>query len=160
MARAFAIVALISLTGTWGTARADEDAKAKCSLRVIQATHDGAQHIDPEITKLRPWLEREPFDDWKNFKLVRARELLLAPKASDSEMLPNGRKATVTYVDHLLEKGKHRVRLKLLIEQGATKEFNTTFVLDEGGTFVHVAQKKVVPATEMVIVGLSCEIPH
>jgi hypothetical protein len=155
---AFALSAL--LLGAAGVARADGDPVAQCSLRVIQAHHDGERSMDPAITKLRPWLEREPFDDWKKFELVHSKEMTLHRGGSDSEVLPNGKKATVTYVEHLHEKDKHRVRIRFTLENGPKKEFDIFYILDEGGTYVHAAQKKQTQATEMIILGVSCEIPH
>ncbi len=152
-------LALLSTMLFGARAFADEP-DAKCSVRIIDAKHDGP-FLDPNITVLRPFLEREPFDDWKNFKLVTAKEFALAIKASHSEMLPNGRKATITYVGHLLNpQGKHRVKLQLEIDHGAKKEVNTQLTLDEGGVFLQAAQKKLTKETEMLILGISCEIPH
>lgn len=157
--RALAFVAFSSLLTVVSAARADEP-NAKCSLRVIKAHHDGA-FVDPRITQLRPFLEREPFDDWKNFKLLSAKDMVLSPKGSDTEALPNGRTATFTYVEHQLgPDGKHRVKLRLEIDHGTKKETNLVFTLDEGGTFLQAAQKKQTKDTEMLILGLSCEIPH
>jgi hypothetical protein len=152
-------LALLSTMLYGGRALAGEP-DAKCSMRIIDAKHDGA-FLDPNITVLRPYLEREPFDDWKNFKLVTAKDVSLALKSSHSEMLPNGRKATITYVGHLLNsQGKHRVKLLLEIDHGDKKEVNTQLILDEGGVFLQAAQKKQTKETEMLILGISCEIPH
>jgi hypothetical protein len=154
-----ALALVLSLVMGLAAARADEPT-AKCSLRIIQAEHDGA-YIDPAITLLRPYLEREPFDDWKHFKLVEHKELTLNIKGSGGALLPNGRKVTLTYVEHVLNpQGKHRVKLRLEIDNGAKKELNTQLTLDEGGVFLQAAQKKLTKETEMLILGISCEIPH
>ncbi|HZS39034.1 MAG TPA: hypothetical protein VFF06_19520 [Polyangia bacterium] len=157
--RGLRLALIFSSLAASAMARAEEPT-AKCSLRIIMAQHD-APFVDPQITKLRPYLEREPFDDWKHFKLVNAKEMSLQPKGSDSEKLPNGRTATITYVEHVMTaQGKHRVKLRLEIDHGAKKELNTQLVLDEGGVFLQAAQKKQTKETEMLILGISCEIPH
>ena len=160
MRSALALAALATLLA--GAARAEEPT-AKCSLRVILAKHEGGEYIDPAITKLRPFLEREPFDDWKHFTLSSAQEVTLAPHATVTGDLPNNRKAIVTYVEHLLSPtGKHRVKLRLQIERTGKSDpdTNLVFVLDEGGTFLQALQKKQTKDTEMTILGVSCEIPH
>jgi hypothetical protein len=142
-------------------ARADAPTPtARCTLRIIEARHDGGG-IDPQIVSLKPFFEREPFDDWKSFKLLKTKTTLLAPHASDTEALPNAHTATLTYVEHLLgPDGKHRVKLQLEILHGARKDLNTVFTLDEGKPLPVALQKKQTAATEMLILGISCEIPH
>jgi hypothetical protein len=153
------VLAVLATTLTAEHARAGEP-DARCPVRIIEATHDGV-YLDPKITELKPFLEHEPYDDWKSFKLISAREFMLSLKAQDSEMLPDGSKATVTYVGHLLTpQGKHRVKLRLVIERRSMKVVDTLFALDQGGVFLQVAQKKQTKATEMLILGISCEIPH
>ncbi len=96
--------------------RADEP--AHCTMRVIHAleqveppggkpepdaNHDGAPDpkIDPKIDRLRPYLLRPPFTAWREFVLLDKRTIDLKMKEPQSFPLPNGKTATVTFVDHL-----------------------------------------------------------
>ena len=137
------------------TAAADEPPPpATCELRVIHALKEGGG-IDPRITRLRPYLERAPFTAWHEFKLLSSTEVELAPKGSSSFDLPNGRKGTLTYVEHLLASdGDHRMRLQLLIENGPKRVLNTTFVLDEGGVVLQAGQKY---QGGLLVLGVSCK---
>jgi hypothetical protein len=142
---------------TGGAAVADAPPKANCDVRMIQASHDGSG-IDERITRLRPYLEKAPFTAWKKFQLLGNKELVLAPETNEKFELPNGNSASLTYVEHVMSpKGKHRLRLKLEIDHGDKKEVNTTFVLDEGGVVLQAGQKI---GGGMLILGVSCEIPH
>ena len=131
--------------------------RADCSVRMIQGTHEGSG-VDPKITRLRPYLEKAPFTAWKHFTLVGEKDLTLEPSATDKFDLPNGKKASLTYVDHVLTpEKKHRVRLRLEVEDGARKVLNTTFVLDEGGVMLQAGQKL---GKDLLILGFSCDIPN
>ena len=154
-----ATLASFALLAAPVAARADEPS-ARCTLRVIDARHDGSG-VDPKISTLKPYLEREPFDDWKSFKLVKTKTTNLAPHGSDTEVLPNDHTATLTYVEHLMSpEGKHRVKLRLELQHGTRKGLTTTFTLDEGQPLPIALQKKQTQATEMLILGISCELPH
>ena len=147
------VLAAACLVGVGARARADEPS-ANCSVRMIQALHEGAG-IDPKITTLRPYLEKAPFTAWKQFKLLDEKELVLAPHASSSFALPNGREGTLSYVDHFVAKdGDHRLRLQLTILDGKKKMLATTFVLDEGGVVLQAGQKL---DTGLLILGFSCK---
>jgi hypothetical protein len=131
--------------------------RADCSVRMIQASHEPAS-VDPKITRLRPYLEKAPFIAWKHFTLVGEKDVKLEPSATDKFDLPNGKKASLTYVDHVLTpEKKHRVRLRLEVEDGARKVLNTTFVLDEGGVMLQAGQKL---GKDLLILGFSCDIPN
>ena len=97
-----ALLAAVVFLGGVAAATADEPPpSAKCELRVIQALKEGGG-IDPRIVRLRPYLERAPFTAWHEFKLLHSQEIELAPRGSASFDIPNGRKGTLTYVEHVL----------------------------------------------------------
>ena len=140
-----------------GVARAES---AQCDVPVIQALHNGddgkAPTIDPEIKRLKPYLERAPFTAWREFKLIDRKDLTIAERSSTSFALPNGREATLTFVEHLSGPGDHRMRLKLVIDDKSKKGrmLDTTFVLDEGGVAMQVGQKY---QGGLLILGISCK---
>lgn len=139
----------------------DEDAGARCAVRVVHALHEGpgaVQGIDPRIAELRAPLEKAPFTAWKQFKLLDEKTLELVPKGSANFALPNGKEGTLTYVDHLLGSGgKHRLRLRLAIHDGPREPVNTVFVLDEGGVVLQAGQHY---QKGLLILGIRCEIKH
>jgi hypothetical protein len=134
-----------------------EEAGARCMVRIVHALHEG-QGIDPHIAELRPSLEKPPFTAWKQFKLLDEKTLELDPKGSANFALPNGKEGTLTYVDHLLDRGgKHRLRLRLAIHDGPRVPVNTLFVLDEGGVVLQAGQHY---QKGLLILGIRCEIKH
>jgi hypothetical protein len=150
------LLAACSVLLTAGAAFAEEY-HAKCFVRMIQASHDG-HGVDPKITRLRPYLEKPPFTAWKHFQLIDEKDMTVAPNTTDRFTLPNGKQASLTYVDHVLSpEGKHRLRLRLEIEDAAKKVLNTTFVLDEGGVVLQAGQKH---GGGLLILGFSCDIPN
>lgn len=139
-----------------GSARAES---ATCDVPVIQATHgheQGDPTIDSQINRLKPYLQKAPFTAWHEFKLLDRRELTLQEKGSSSFTLPNGREASLTFIDHTSGPGDHRMRLKLVVEDRAKhdKMLDTTFVLDEGGVVLLVGQKH---QGGVLIIGVSCK---
>lgn len=140
-----------------GIARADS---AVCDVPVIHALHNGddgkAPTIDPQINRLKPYLERAPFTAWRDFKLLDRKDLTIAEHSSASFMLPNGREATLTFVQHVAGPGDHRMRLKLVLDDKnkKSKMLDTTFVLDEGGVAMQVGQKY---EGGLLILGISCK---
>ena len=111
--------------------------------------------IDARFTRLRAYLERAPFTAWHEFKLLDEKEMELLPHGSAGFDLPNGRKATLTYVGHLMAAdGDHRMRLQLTLDNGKKRVLNTTFVLDEGGVVLNAGQKY---QNGLIIVGISCK---
>jgi hypothetical protein len=139
-------------------ATADE-LHAKCFVRMIQASHE-AGGVDPKITRLRSYLEKPPFTAWKKFTLVDEKDMMVAPNTTDHFDLPNGKKASLTYVDHVLTpEKKHRLRLRLEITdgKGSEKFLNTTFVLDEGAVFLQAGQKL---GSGLLVLGFSCDVPN
>jgi hypothetical protein len=147
------LLALSLLVGALGRAGADEP-PAKCSVRIIQALHDGAEGIDPKISLLRPYLQKAPFTAWNSFKLLDDKEIVLAPRSASTFELPNGRQATLTYVGHLLVDGKHRLRLQLGIAEQQKRVLHTTFVLNEGGVVMEAGQRF---QGGLLILGISCQ---
>jgi hypothetical protein len=144
---------VIAVIGLAGAVAADEP-PAKCELRVIHALKEGSG-IDPRITRLRPYLERAPFTAWHQFKMLDDKQLEIQPHGAAEFELPNGRKGTLTYVDHsLAADGDHRLRLNLVLDKAGKHVINTTFVLDEGGVVMHAGQKY---QNGLLIIGLSCK---
>jgi hypothetical protein len=147
-------VLLVTLGTGAALARADEAPTAKCAVRLIHAQHDEGG-IDPRITLLRPYLQKEPFTAWKSFKLVYEQDVTVAPESTVTFPVPRDKQGELTYVEHLMTpEGKHRLRLRLAITHGERRVLNTTFVLDEGGVLLHAGQKH---ENGMLILGVSCE---
>ncbi|HEY2747078.1 MAG TPA: hypothetical protein VGL86_20790 [Polyangia bacterium] len=127
-----------------GVARAES---ATCDVPVIHALNNGddgkAPEIDGRINRLRPYLERAPFTAWREFRLLDRKELTIGLKESSSFMLPNGREATLSFVEHTAGPGDHRLRLRLMLDDRGKKNkmLDTTFVLDEGGVVLQVGQR-------------------
>jgi hypothetical protein len=129
---------------------------ARCKVRVVQAEADGKElSIDPRITLLRPYLMNAPFNGWKRFQLLSEYNLDIQPTMTAEFFLPNGKKTSLTYLEHLQGHKKHRMRLKLAIAEEDKKVFNTTFVLDEGGTVVQAGQRH---DKALLILAVSCQM--
>ena len=145
------------LVACLGAARADEPAPAaKCSIRVVHALKEG-NGIDPRITRLKPYFEKGPFTEWHQFKLLEDKEVKLEPHGSAQFDLPNGRKGTLTYVDHFVADKEHRMRLQLTIDRPPPtmkRMLNTTFVLDEDGVVLQAGQRH---ENGRLILGISCK---
>lgn len=141
-----------------GAARAQTT--AACDLPIIHALHNGddgrAPTVDERIQRLKPYLQRAPFTAWRDFRLLDRKELRVAEKGSSSFTLPNGREATLTFLDHTDGPGDHRLRLQMKIEDRSrgTKMLDTTFVLDEGGVVLLVGQKF---ESGILVLGVSCK---
>jgi len=153
-------MAALSLVTALGSGRLARAESATCDVPVIHALHNGddgkAPEIDPRINRLKPYLEKAPFTAWREFKLLDRKELTIAEKESSVFALPNGREATLSFVDHTSGPGDHRLRLKLAIEDKAKKGkmLDTTFVLDEGGVVLQVGQRF---DGGVLVVGVSCK---
>ena len=151
------------------------DEPAHCTMRVIHAleqvdppglkpepdaNHDGAPDpkIDPKIDRLRPYLLRPPFTAWREFVLLDSRKIDLKMKEPQSFPLPNGKTATVTFVDHLPDQAnRHRVRVQLQIGDGKHRDLNTVFIVDEGSFVLQAGQ----PYKQgMLVLATSCEQTH
>jgi hypothetical protein len=132
---------------------------AKCFVREILATHEGKPGtIDPKITRLRPYFQKAPFTAWNSFHYIDEKDMAIAPATTDKFDLVNGKHASLTYIDHVLNPaGKHRLRLRLQIEGGDKKFLDTTFVLDEGGVVLQAGQKH---ENGVLVLGFSCDIPN
>jgi len=150
MRTAFAVLMMLT-----AVARSEEEATpAKCDVRIIQALKEGSG-IDPKITRLRPYLEHAPFTAWHRFKLLDDKQLNLTPHGGKAGFdLPNGRKATLSYVDHFMQGKEHRMRLQLTIDRAEKQMLNTTFVLDEDGVVLQAGQSY---ENGKLILGISCK---
>ena len=152
-----ASLGLVAGLSVGGIARAQS---AQCDVPVIHALHNGddgkAPVIDPQINRLKSYLEKAPFTAWREFKLLDRKELTIPEKGSSSFALPNGREAILSFVEHSAGPGDHRMRLKLVIDDKNKKGkmLDTTFVLDEGGVVLQVGQKY---EGGLLIIGVSCK---
>jgi hypothetical protein len=147
--------ALPALLGRSSPARAEV---ATCEIPVIQALHNGddgkAPSIDPDIRRLKPYLLRAPFTAWREFKLIDRKELTIPLTGSGDFDLPNGRKAQLSFLEHMLGPGDHRMRLHLTIDEHGKKVLDTTFVLDEGGVVLHAGQRY---QGGILVLGVTCK---
>ena len=150
-----ALVIQLGLVLASASVVADEPV-AKCKVHVIHALHDDAKAPpDTRLDKLRPYLSTA-FASYKHFQLLELKELELKPNSTGKLALPNGKTASLTYVEHLMHNGKHRVRMRLEIEasDAQSKLLNTTFTLDEGGVVLNAGQRH---GAGMLVLGVSCE---
>jgi len=142
---------LMIAVGLAAGARAQEP--ARCKVQMVQALADGGG-VDPRLERLKPYFQKPPFTAWKKFTLLEEKTFEVKPGAPASFALPSGRQAQLTYVDHVLrEGGKHRLRLKLAIDDGAKRLLETVIVLDEGGVFLEAGQKL---AAGLLVLAFSC----
>ncbi|HWE28134.1 MAG TPA: hypothetical protein VHB97_09040 [Polyangia bacterium] len=152
-----ASLALAASVSAVGVAHAES---AECDVPVIHASRNGddgkAPVIDPTINRLKPYFERAPFTAWGEFKLLDRKELTIPVNGSSSFALPNGREATLSFVEHSTGPGDHRMRLRLAIDDKNKKGkmLDTTFVLDEGGVVLQVGQKY---QGGVLVIGVSCK---
>jgi hypothetical protein len=144
------LIALLVPLVAW----ADDPApSAVCHVRIVHALKDG-NGIDPRITRMRPYLERPQFAEWHQFKLLEDKELKLPANGTADFTLPNGRKGTLTYVDHFIADKEHRLRIKLTLDRPDKRMLDTTFVLDEDGLVLQGGQKH---DNGRLILGISCK---
>jgi hypothetical protein len=143
-------------------ARADDDQPWwHCTVRVIHAIAaeagkaPTAVKLDPKIEKMRPLLSKAPFTAWGEFALLDEKPLDLKLKAPQSFQLPNGKTASLTFIEHLRgQDGRaHRVRVQLQIGNPARPALNTVFVVDEGGVVLQAGQPF---KNGVLILGTSC----
>jgi|SRR5688572_4865783 len=143
-------------------ARAEDDHPWwHCTVRVIHAIAPeagkagSAVKLDPKIEKMRPLLSKAPFTAWGEFALLDERPLDLKLKTPQSFQLPNGKTASLTFVEHLpgLDRRAHRVRVQLQIGNPARPALNTVFVVDEGGVVLQAGQPF---KNGVLILGTSC----
>jgi hypothetical protein len=160
------VVLALALGST--AARADGERQAKCQIRVIHAIDaapaaPGAPQpelkMDPKLDKLRAYLLKPPFTSWHEFVLLEKKYVHLTAKAPEKFLLPNGKPASLTFVEHLPdEPGKpHRVRLQLTIGEPPHVALSTTFVIDEGGFVLTAGQHY---EKGILVLGTSCETHH
>jgi hypothetical protein len=131
---------------------------ASCDVPVIHALPGGAANaqIDAAIGTLKPYLTRPPFTAWHQFKLLDRKNVQVAQGGSQSFILPNNRKATLSFLGHTQGPGEHRLRLRLTIDHSEKhhRVLDTTFVLDEGGVVLHVGQQH---QGGVLILAVSCK---
>jgi hypothetical protein len=141
-----------------GAAHAQE--KAVCEVPIVQALHNGDDGrepvIDPKIDRLRPYLSKQPFIAWREFKLLDRKDLEVPLHGSRSFTLPNGREAELSFQEHSAGPGDHRLKLRLSIDDPKKKSrmIDTIFVLDEGGVVLQVGQPY---QNGILILGVSCK---
>jgi hypothetical protein len=112
---------------------------ARCTLKVIEASEKPGG-IDPQIVRLRPYLQKPPFSHWHSFKLLSQKEHEIAPGGTVMYPVPNGHEATATYTRHQLEpNGKHRVNGVFRV-RGQRTAMKMEFTLDEGGIVNYVGE--------------------
>jgi hypothetical protein len=137
-----------------GSAQA-ADAPTRCMVRLIHALRDG-EGIDPQIVKLRPYLQKDAFASFKRFVLLDKREFALQPKLAERLPLPNGKEASLTYLEMVdRNDGKRRLRMRLeIVTPGqAQRLLDTTFLLEDGGVVMQAGQKH---DSGQLILGVSC----
>jgi hypothetical protein len=129
--------------------RAQAVETARCEVPIIHAVRgDQAkpQQFDPAITRFKTFFEKEPFTAWREFKLIDRKELQFNGTGESKFMLPNGREATLSFVEHIrgMDASDHRMRLRLQIESKnkdkGHRMLDTTFVLEEGGVVLQGGQ--------------------
>jgi hypothetical protein len=144
---------LVFFSFSAAAARAGES--ASCEVPIIQA-FDHGEGIDPQIVRLRPYLQKPPFTAWKSFKLLASHKMTLSPKESTAFDLPGGRRATLTFVEHDLSAthGHHHMRLNLLVKEGERTVLDTSLALEEGGVVLHASNRH---QGGLIIIGVSCK---
>jgi hypothetical protein len=157
--RLVAAVALV-VAAVGGASAARAQTTATCDVPVMQALPGDAGkplQLDPQIERLKPYLNKVPFTAWHEFKLIAANHVLVPEAGSTTFVLPNGRRGTLTFFGHANGADEHRLRLKLVVEHPEKNHrvLDTTFVLDEGGVMLHAGQQKSSGGTW--IVAVSCK---
>jgi hypothetical protein len=141
------LLALACVLAAGGRAEAVET--ARCEVPIIHAIRGDQgkpQKFDAGITRLRGYFEKEPFTAWREFKLIERKELQFNGTGESKFMLPNGREATLSFVEHIrgIDASDHRMRLRLQIEAKNKDKgrhmLDTTFVLEEGGVVLQGGQ--------------------
>lgn len=179
LARAAALAIATSLALPGVSAWADGDG-ARCVVRVIHAVDPNAGanaapaaadqpkaaakaapesgvKIDPRIDRLRPNLLKPPFTAWREFVLLDKRTLDLQPKVPQQVPLPNGKIASLTFLEHLpaIDGKHHRVRMQLQID--GPRKLDTVFVVHEGGVVLQAGQHY---QGGLLVLGTSCDQAH
>ncbi len=126
--------------------------KASCSVRVIHATKQGGQ-FDSRLEPLRPQLTRPPLDSWTGFGLLKQHELVIANGSSQTFDVPGDHQGVLSYEGRADTGGKHRLRLKLEIQDGQAKLLSTKFVINSGGT---VLQAGIKHDKGLLVLGITC----
>ena len=159
-ARLWAVVAL--LLGAASVAHAETEG-ARCIVRIIHAIDAGTAgattdvKIDSKIDRLRPYLLKPPFTAWREFVLLDRHSVDLEIKVPQKFPLPNGKTATLTFVEHLpATDGKHhRVRMQLQID--GPHPLDTVFVVHEGGVVLQAGQRF---QNGLLVLATSCDQAH
>ncbi len=147
--------------GWMAEGRAQAVETARCDVPIIHAIRGDqgkSQSIDPRIDRLKGFFEKEPFIAWREFKLLDRKELQFNGAGESKFKLPNGREATLSFVEHLrgVEPSDHRMRLRLQMEakDKSHRMLDTTFVLEEGGVVLQGGQHY---QNGVLILAISCK---
>lgn len=140
-----------------GRAARAEAPNAECSIRVIHALPEG-DGVDARLARFRPYLQKPPFTSWRRFDVLDEKDVTLILKKPTNMSLPDGKTATLTYVEHH-QKGEepHRLEMRLQIESDKGTGRDTTFVLDAGGVVLQTAQKY---QNGRLLLGFICDVHH
>ncbi len=141
------------LAGSLFAAGSAEASEAPCTLWIVHGLPD-AGGVDAKLQKLKPYLEKPMFGEWKKFALLEEKSMNLTDNAPGKFTLPNGRSGTLTLLGVVEKAGKSRLRLRLTVEEGDKKPLDTVFVVDEGGVVLQAGQKHL---TGKLILGVSCD---
>ena len=118
------------MEGSQGTIiKATEDS-AQCKIRFVQAIKPKGQD-DERLAPIRKTLGRVA-KGYGSFKLMSQTDLTIPQGKSRSADVPNGSKMNITYVEQLLESGKKKLRLQILMPPRIKK---STVTLSSGGTW-------------------------
>jgi len=152
---------LLALACVVASGRAQAVETARCDVPIIYAVRgDQAkpQQIDPGITRLRGYFEKEPFIAWREFKLLDRKELTFNGAGESKFTLPNGREATLSFIEHMrgVDASDHRMRLRLQIDAKNKNHrmLDTTFVLEEGGVVFQGGQHY---QSGVLVLAISCK---
>jgi hypothetical protein len=135
-----------------GNASPDAAGKAVCSVRVIHATAVGTD-FDARLEPLRPQLKGQAFQSFTHFALLKQHELSIAGGATQSFDMPGEHQGVLAYEGRADASGKHRLRLRLEIQDGKAKLLSTKFVINDGGTVMQAGLKY---DKGVLVLGITC----
>jgi hypothetical protein len=155
------VLAAVLALGWMATGRAEAVETARCDVPIIHAIRGDqakSQSIDPRIDRLKASFEKEPFIAWREFKLLDRKELQFNGAGESKFVLPNGREATLSFIEHMrgVDASDHRMRLRLQIDAKNKNHrmLDTTFVLEEGGVVLQGGQHY---QNGVLILAISCK---
>ena len=135
-----------------GKAATDATGTAMCSVRVIHATATGTE-FDARLEPLRPQLKGQAFQSFTNFALLKQHELSIAGGASQRFDVPGEHQGVLAYEGRADAGGKHRLRLRLEIQDGKAKLLSTKFVINDGVTVMQAGLKY---DKGVLVLGITC----